>query len=131
MDAKLTNYLINLHEQSLISFDKAIEHYYWGYEYIDTTMDFTFHPKKYTSKFVKVVFYIGYIAFFSLAFVTFSELILVFKHKSLNIFIGASSIILGLSCLMKAENKSEALKFLALMHKAELQKSQSTSAEEN
>lgn len=125
ISAQLVNYFIELHEKSLLSFDKLVDHFHWGEKFIHikkltSSKKFKFSHKLKTPKLTQKMNYAGYVLFilYAIGIVT-NILPIPFFPNWLKIVFSICSVLLAFFCLNKADDLSESIKFLELINKAQ------------
>ncbi|OTG63470.1 hypothetical protein [Acinetobacter silvestris] len=132
VNSELVNYFINLHEKSLVSFDKIIDHFNWGEKFINikkvsSQKKFKFTHKFKMPKFIRALHYIGYVLFilYAIGLVT-NYLSIPSIPFWLKVIFSLCSIFLAFICLNKADDITESFEFLKLIDKAQLDELEST-----
>ena len=120
----LVNYFIKLHESSLVSFDKIIDHFYWGNNFILVKKNEESFNFSLTFKYPIIFKYFNYLGY--IIFILFAIL---FQMTNLNnipfpfwlkVIISLGSIMMALICLKRADDISESIKFIKLIKDSEL-----------
>ena len=124
INSRLLNYFINLHENSALSFDEAIDHFCWGSRFIIVLEDkenqkFSFSKKNKKPKLFQIINYCGYAIFLIFALGLLSGFIPYLNNIVLSLIIGISSLIMSITCLKNADDISESIKFLGIIEMAQ------------
>nr|WP_174506528.1 hypothetical protein [Acinetobacter sp. Marseille-Q1620] len=117
-DAKIVNYFISLHEQKLLSFDKAINYLFYGIKFINIDQNINFKINIRFATFFKNLNYLGYVIFLLYGINLlgkFTPFLNPNLQSSVQLFIGIGAIIIAFVCLKRAEEISDSLKFIQLI----------------
>lgn len=109
------NYFISLHEQKLLSFDKAINYLFYGIKFINIDQNINFKINIRFATFFKNLNYLGYVIFLLYGINLlgkFTPFLNPNLQSSVQLFIGIGAIIIAFVCLKRAEEISDSLKFI-------------------